>query len=162
MKESRKVIKNNFYFNKMQNKFSFMMMAICIALSIFCLYKIVTVQTSIIRINYISLLIFLIFFSFSYYNEYISITVVVTRVDDTFLYYKRPYFDGENRLAFDPKQNINVRVGDTIVLYLKDKDYYLPNKNMYNGISFGLLLVCACIFMYTKINYPDDFKTSGL
>ena len=135
-------------------------MAICIALSIFCLYKIVTVQSSIIRINYILLLIFLGFSSFSYYNEYKSITVVVTKLDGTFLYYT--YNGSEKRLALDPKQKINFASGDTIVLYLKDNEYYLPNKNMYNGISFGLLLVCACIFMYTRINYPDEFKTSGL
>ena len=137
-------------------------MVLNIAFSILCIYKIITVQTSIIRINYISLLIFSIYLSFYYYNEYLSITVIVLRVDDTFLYYKRPYFDGENRLTLDTKQNINVKAGETIVLYLKDKDYYIPNKNYYNGIYIGLLIVFFFIFIYTKINYPDEFKTSGL
>jgi hypothetical protein len=135
----------------MQNTFSFTMMVLCIAVSMFCIYKIVTVQTLIIRANYIFLLILSIFLSVSFYNDYLSITVDVTKVEGKYLYYT--YNNIEKRIEIDPKQKIN---GDTVVLYLKNKEYYLPtrlNKRMYHAISFLLFLVCGFFFIYTKSYY---------
>jgi hypothetical protein len=148
---------------KMQNTFSFTMMVLCIALSMFCIYKIVTMQTIIIRANYIFILILSIFLSVSFYNDYLSITVDVTKVEGTNLYYT--YNNIEKRIEIDPKEKINVKVGDTIVLYLKNKEYYLPtrlNKRMYHAISFLLFLVCGFFFIYTKSYYSDSVKGSGL
>lgn len=67
------------------------------------------------------------------------------------------YNGSEKRL--DPKQKINFTAGD---MYLKDNDYYLSNKNMYNGISLGLSLglslVFACIqelIIQMNLKIPD-------
>jgi hypothetical protein len=141
----------------MQNTFSFTMMVLCIAVSIFCLYKIVTVQTLIIRANYIFLLILSMFLSVSFYNDYLSITVDVTKVEGKYLYYT--YNNIEKRIEIDPKQKIN---GDTVVLYLKNKEYYLPSKRMHHAISFLLFLVCGVFFIYTKSYYSYEFTSSGL
>ena len=145
----------------MQNTFSFIIMCSCIAVSLFCIYKIVTVQKSIIRFNYMLLLILSIFFSISFYNDYLSITVDVTKVDGEYLYYT--YDNKEKRAEIDGK--MKVKVGSKVDLYMKNKEYYLPNsstKQIYQSISFLLTFLVLGVFIYTKNTYPDEFKNSGL
>ena len=144
----------------MQNIFSLIITIISVSVSIFCLYKILIIKSDIIRINYISLLILSIFLSISFYNDYLSITVVVTKVKGKYFYYM--YNNKEKYAEFD--QKIKIKVGDKIILYFKNNDYYLPTKTIYNSHSLLFLLSTVSVFLYffTKKNYPEEFKNSGL
>jgi hypothetical protein len=92
-----------------------------------------------------------------YYQQYFSIVVEITKVDNDTLYY-------ENNSI---KTSDSYKVGNTVVLYksLFGKEYVLyknSTQKMLIFINFILIIVSALLLIYTRQKYPDLFKNSSL
>jgi hypothetical protein len=125
--------------------------------TIFLLYKLSIENVNIIRINYFSLLLLSIFNLVFYYQQYFSIVVEITKVDNDTIYY-------ENNSI---KTSDSYKVCNTVVLYksLFGKEYVLYKKStqkMLVFINFSLIIISALLLIYTRQKYPDLFKSSSL
>lgn len=129
--------------------------------TIFLLYKLSIENVNIIRINYFSLLLLSIFNLVFYYQQYFSIVVEITQINNDTLYYEY----NSNQLSV--KTSDSYKVGNTLVLYksLFGKEYVLyknSTQKMLHFINFILGIIFLILFLYTKQKYPDLFKNSSL
>lgn len=123
--------------------------------TIFLLYKLSIENVNIIRINYFSLLLLSIFNLVFYYQQYFSIVVEITQINNDTLYYEY------NSAQLSLKTSDSYKVGNTLVLYksLFGKEYILYKKskqNMLNFISFILLIISLLLTLYTRQKYNSS------
>ena len=145
----------------MTNVRSFISFLLFILLALFCGYKMIIVKSHIIRINYIIIFISCIITSITFYNDYISMIVKISKIKDSMLFYGKE----SDKESVKGNENETYKIGERIILYKNffKNEYYVPSTfDIFHFLPFlSCLIICASV-IYTKHNYPEEFKLSDL